>query len=222
MWLLLGGTVAAVLAAALPVLRPAVLAFSLQSVVLFTGGYVPYMHVINLMPWAALFVCAVASHATRRWIRSEPLRRLTGMILLAALLAVVARPWFSSDRRMMTVRDQTPLAQADAWVGAHVPRDSVVVVHDALWTDLVHKYGFEPKNVIMVYKLDSDPAVNAELRRIDYLVLPDYYFVSETGKTQYPTAIAAQERGIAVARFGDGLERGVTVYRVSPTWSPRG
>ncbi len=220
-WLLLGGAAAAVISLLFRRLRPAGAVFVVQSLIFFTGGYVPFMHVINLLPWAALLVCAVPAYLIQEFLRRPRDRRIAAAALVIAMLALVARPWAADDHRMMTVASPQPLAQADAWVGEHVARDSVVVVHDALWNDLVYKFGFAPKNVIIVYKLDADPAVNRELTRIDYLVLPDYYYVSQTGKDQYPTAIAAKDRSVPVAHFGEG-KGAVTVYRVSDRWQPRG
>ena len=87
----------------------------------------------------------------------------------------------------------------------NVPRDQVLVVHDAIWTDLVHQYGFAKDDVIMAYKLDADPAVNARLTHVDYLVVPDWYFTIKDGK--YPTLIEAQRHAVPAAHFGTGPTR---------------
>jgi hypothetical protein len=93
----------------------------------------------------------------------------------------------------------------------------VLVVHDAIWTDLVHQYGFAKDDVIMAYKLDADPAVNARLTHVDYLVVPDWYFTIKDGK--YPTLIEAQRHAVPAAHFGTGPDA-VTVWHVSSRWKP--
>ena len=76
-----------------------------------------------------------------------------------AALVDVAPRWTSQIVAMTTVAQPPELAEATRWVADNVPRDEVLVVHDAVWTDMVHQYGFAKDNVIMAYKLDADPAV---------------------------------------------------------------
>jgi len=195
-------------------LRPAALVLAIQWLVLVRGGYVPFMHVLNLLPWSALLaVGAVES------LRLRPLpRRLVRGVAAAALAGVMALSWAPPLHRMMTVRQEPPLHAATRWVADNVPRDRVVVVHDSIWTDLVHRYGFDPQPVI-VYKLDTDPAVRRKLHRIDYLVLPNWYYETPVAASKYPTLMEARKHAVAVARFGSG-DDGVQVYRVSRYWRP--
>jgi hypothetical protein len=97
-------------------------------------------------------------------------------------------------------------------------RDKALVVHDSIWVDLVHRYRFDPRPII-VHKLDTDPAVRDHLARIDYLVVPDWYLENPAGESAYPTLIEARKHAVSVARFGSGPD-GVHVYRVSSYWSP--
>jgi hypothetical protein len=53
-YLLLAGLAAVPIALLVRRLRPAALALVIQWLVLVRGGYVPFMHVLNLMPWSAL------------------------------------------------------------------------------------------------------------------------------------------------------------------------
>ena len=99
-----------------------------------------------------------------------------------------------------------------------MPRDQVLVVHDSIWIDLVHYYGFDPRPII-VYKLDTDPAVRENLDRIDYLALPNWYYDTPAAAGKYPTAMEARKHAVAVAEFGSG-DDGVRVYRVSRYWQP--
>ena len=118
----------------------------------------------------------------------------------------------------LQARQEPPLWSATQWLADNVPRDRVLVVHDSIWTDLVHHYGFDPQPII-VYKLDTDPAVRERLRRIDYLVLPNWYYATPAGVAKYPTVTEARKHAVAVARFGSG-DDGVQVYRVSRYWRP--
>jgi hypothetical protein len=144
------------------------------------------MHVVNLMPWSALVVVGVVEIvAGNRWLatfrplaggrrsgRPLPhLRALTTGLAAVCLAAVLVGSWTPTLRQMLQVRQEPPLWSATQWLADNVPRDRVLVVHDSIWTDLVHHYGFDPQPII-VYKLDNDPAVRKVLRRLDYLVVP--------------------------------------------------
>jgi hypothetical protein len=232
-WLLLAGLVAIPIALLARRLRPAVLILVIQWLVLVRGGYVPFMHVVNLMPWSALVVVGAAEVvagnrrlATFRppasWRRSAlPLpRRRAVTIGLAALClaAVLVGSWTPTLRPMLQARQDPPLWSATQWLADNVPRDRVLVVHDSIWTDLVHHYGFDPQPII-VYKLDTDPAVRETLRRIDYLVVPNWYYATPAGVAKYPTLTEARKHAVPVARFGSG-DDGVRIYRVSRYWRP--
>jgi hypothetical protein len=208
-WLLLAGLVAIPIALLARRLRPAVLVLVLQWLVLVRGGYVPFMHVVNLMPWSALVAVGAVEIVAGN-------RRLATFRPLAAVLV---GSWTPTLRQMLQVRQEPPLWSATQWLANNVPRDRVLVVHDSIWTDLVHHYGFDPPPII-VYKLDTDPAVREKLRRIDYLVLPNWYYATPAGVAKYPTVTEARKHAVAVARFGSG-DDGVRIYRVSRYWRPR-
>ena len=231
-WLLLAGLVALPIALQARRLRPPVLVLVIQWLVLVRGGYVPFMQVVNLMPWSALaIVGAVEIVAGNR--RLATFRRLaggrrsglprpraasTGLAALC-LAAVLVGSWTPTLRQMtLQARQAPPLWSATQWLADNVPRDRVLVVHDSIWTDLVHHYGFDPQPII-VYKLDTDPAVRETLRRIDYLVVPNWYYATPAGVAKYPTLTEAQEHAVVVARFGSG-DDGVRIYRVSRYWRP--
>ena len=233
-YLLLAGLVAIPIALLGRRLRPAVLVLIIQWLVLVRGGYVPFMHVVNLMPWSALVVVGaveiVAGNrrlatfrppASRRsWGRLIPRPRAATTSLAAVCLAAVLVGSWTPTLRQMTLqaRQEPPLWSATQWLANNVPRDRVLVIHDSIWTDLVHHYGFDPQPII-VYKLDTDPAVRERLRRIDYLILPNWYYATPTGVAKYPTVTEARKHAVAVARFGSG-DDGVQVYRVSRYWRP--
>jgi CHASE2 domain-containing sensor protein len=141
----------------------------------------------------------------------------TGLAAIC-LAAVLAGSWIPTLRPMLQARQEPPLWSATQWLANNVPRDRVLVVHDSIWTDLVHHYGFDSQPII-VYKLDTDPAVREKLRRIDYLVLPNWYYATPAGVAKYPTVTEARKHAVAVARFGSG-DDGVQIYRVSRYWRP--
>jgi hypothetical protein len=232
-YLLLAGLVAIPIALLGRRLRPAALALVIQWLVLVRGGYVPFMHVVNLMPWSALVVVGaveiVAGNrglATFRplagWRSSgRPLlrpRAVTTGLVAVCLAAVLVGSWTPTLRHMLQARQEPPLWSATQWLADNVPRDRVLVVHDSIWTDLVHHYGFDPRPII-VYKLDTDPAVRETLRRIDYLVVPNWYYTTAAGAGKYPTLIEARRHAVVVARFGSG-DDGIRIYRVSRHWRP--
>jgi hypothetical protein len=230
--LLLAGAAAMPLTMLVRRLRPVTLALVIGWLAMLRGGYLPFMHVLTLVPWTALIVVGVAERAAGNWRLSgrhrpyggwragRPGALLRGAVLGTAAVALVATvaTWTPSLQRMTSVQAEPPLRSATRWVADNVPRDKVLVVHDAIWTDLVHKYGYDPRPII-IYKLDTDPAVRDSLRRIDYLVLPNWYFKTPDSASKYPTAVEARKHAVTVATFGTG-DDGVTVYRVSSRWRP--
>jgi hypothetical protein len=119
---------------------------------------------------------------------------------------------------MMTTAEPPTMRLAELWVANNVPRDKVVVVHDSIWVDLVHRYRFQPRPII-AQKLDADPAVRQAVHRLDYLVVPNWYYESAAAGNAYPTLLEARKHAVLVARFGSGPD-GVDVYRVSRHWRP--
>jgi hypothetical protein len=233
-FLLLTGLVAVPVVLLVRRLRPVTLALVIQWLVLVRGGYVPFMHVVDLLPWSALLaVGAVEVAAGNRRLLApragrdrqrparpyHPLRAMAAGVAAVSLAIVVVLSWVPSLRHMTSIRDEPPLRSATEWLADNVARDRVLVVHDSIWTDLVHHYGFEPRPII-VYKLDTDPAVRERLHRIDYLVLPNWYYDTPVAAGKYPTtAIEARKHAVAVAEFGSG-DDGVRIYRVSRLWQP--
>lgn len=229
-YLLMMGLIAIPLALLVRRLRPAAAALAIQWLVLVRGGYVPFMYVVNLMPWSALLIVGVGSALAgdpdlvdaRSWPRPGPgrltrgLRTGTATALALGLVAVTTVSWTPEVHRMMTVRQEPPLRSATRWIADNVPRDKVLVVHDSIWTDLVQYYGFAPKPII-VYKLDTDPAVRRATTHVDYLVVPNWYYRTPDASKKYPTLIEARKHAVVVASFGSG-DDGVQIYRVSRYW----
>lgn len=215
-WLLLLGLTAIPVALLVRRLRPVALVLVIQWLVMVRGGYVPFMHVINLLPWSALLVPAPSAPSPERRLSGDRLAAVTNIERRRSRRtdrcrrAAGTRPRRRRDRVLGAVPaagDERQPGTAAA-VGHHldadnVARNNVIVVHDSIWTDLVHRYGFNPRPV-MIYKLDSGPAVRDNLTRIDYLVLPDWYYSNSEAPQKYPTLTNARKHAVEVASFGTG------------------
>jgi hypothetical protein len=230
--LLLGGLAGVVVAVVVARLRPIALVLVIGWLLMLRGGYVPFMHVITLLPWSALVLAGAAeavagnsrllggdrSLRTYRPRSRSRWRIALATALAAAVLTGAALAWPARLRPMMTTPGVPSMRAAELWVADNVPRDKVLVVHDSIWVDLVHRYRFQPRPII-VHKLDNDPAVRKTLTRIDYIVVPNWYLEDTTGAQAYPTLMEARKHAVAVATFGTG-DDGVRVYRVSSYWRP--
>jgi hypothetical protein len=229
-YLLIAGVVAVPVAIAVPRLHPTGLALYMGWLMLLRDGYVPFMYVVVLLPFSALLVAGAveAFSGNRRLVDNGMLRLRTRWIgrmvrgwyslqLGLVLLAATALVWIGPIRAVTADHEQQPLRQATQWLATNVPRDKVLVVHDAIWTDLVHRYGFSPQP-ILASKLDHDPQVQQALTRLDYLVVPDSYY-TRPDPAAYPTLLRARDHAVAVAEFGDGPDK-VHIYRVSTYWNP--
>ena len=217
--LLLGALVSAAVCVTRRSLRPVILAVVIGWVLIVRGGYVPYMQVIFLLPWSAVLIAGAGELLVAR-VRRRPAR--WGVAVAATVLLVAtttAAAWHAKLGALMFTETPPVMRQAEVWAADNIPRDNVVVVHDSIWVDLVAKYGFKPRP-ILASKLDPDPAVAATLTRIDYLIVPNWYYIVDRAGTAYPTLLEAKKHAVAVAEFGSG-DDGVTVYRVSRFWSPR-
>jgi hypothetical protein len=124
----------------------------------------------------------------------------------------------------MTEDHSKPPRQALDYVATHVPRGSILLVDNNLWTDLVRR-GFNP-NPVWFYKLDLDPAVRAKYqngwRDIDYIVLSQY---TATTLKDLPTVMEAVQHSEVVASFGDGdmtVRRIVKDATTTPAKDPTG
>ncbi|AWW37866.1 MULTISPECIES: phospholipid carrier-dependent glycosyltransferase [Streptomyces] len=184
------------------------------------SGYLPAMYVLQALPFLALVLAggtASVAHAVLRRRRRDGERRLVtgGRYALAAVLAVAAGAyvvprWYDGDRTAMTADANAPYRAASKWLATEVanPRDTRVLVDDALWLDLVHA-GYRPGlGVIWFYKADLDPAVTKTMPRgwrdIDYVVASP---TVRRDAVDLPNVRAAIENSTPVAVFGTGEDR---------------
>ncbi|MGG7509799.1 ArnT family glycosyltransferase [Plantibacter sp. YIM 135249] len=221
--LVLGGA-AAVVALFLRRFRPiAAFVVFLGLFMLRPGGYLPVPYVIMALPFLTILVFGVTDAAIKRFRSREAVsagvrrrRRTIAVAWGAAVLAaaVVAVPNTAAQLRGFLLADlDKPVRQAQTWVQANVPKDSRVIVDDAMWVDLVDA-GFDRDNVIWYYKMDTDSAVQAKSpngwRDSDYIVTTDSM---RTFPTTFPEVKGAIENSELIATFGSGTQA-VEVRRI--------
>ncbi|MFF4538272.1 ArnT family glycosyltransferase [Streptomyces aureus] len=205
---------------------PALTVAILALVALRPGGYLPAMYVIQALPFLALVLAggtASVAHAVLRRRRTERERTyvtwgrrgLAAFLVVAAGAYVVPR-WYDGDRVAVTADANAPYRAASSWLRTEVknPRDTRVLVDDALWLDLVHD-GYRPGlGAIWFYKADLDPAVTKTMPRgwkdLDYVVASP---TVRRDAADLPNVRAAIEHSTPVATFGTGEDR-VEIRRI--------
>ena len=200
-------------------LRPiAIGTLAFTAFMLRPGGYLPVPYVIMLIPFGALLIAGVTDAAARSvrraGVRGRVLRTAWLAGTLAAVVAVVPL-WGAQLRGFLLADLDQPTRQAQAWIETNVQRNSTLVVDDAMWVDLV-RAGFDRKNVIWYYKVDTDPAVTAALpngwRDVDYVITTDSM---RTFPTAFPQVSQTIANSLVVASFGTGSTQ-VDIRRVDP------
>ncbi len=184
------------------------------------GGYLPVPYVIMMLPLAALLLAGISDAAVRSWRgrswrgRSGAARtpNLVWLVAMVAATALVVPTWAVQLRGLLLADLDAPSRDAQSWIADNVTRDSRLIVDDAMWVDLVEA-GFARDNVIWFYKLDTDPAVQAQSpngwRDSDYIVTTDSMITSPNAAS----AGDAIENSVVVASFGAG-DQAVEVRRI--------
>jgi len=221
--LIVAGTLASVVGLFVKRVRPIAAMMVFLIVFMFRpGGYLPVPYVIMLLPFAALLVAAVTDAA----VKSVRARRAgavstaavrTGSVawLALAVAAVVALVplWAVQLRGFLDADLDAPMRNAETWVETNVPKDSRLLVDDAVWVDLV-RAGFARDNVIWFYKIDTDGAVQAQSpngwRDSDYLFETESVRTSGSASADVRSAL---ESSTVVASFGEGDQQ-VNVRRI--------
>jgi hypothetical protein len=199
---------------------PALTVAILALLALRPNGYLPAMYVIQALPFLALVLAggtaSVAHAVVRRWRTEGEKRLLTGgRYALATVLAIAAGAyvvpkWYDGDRTAVTLDANAPYKAASEWLSTEVenPKDTRVLVDDAMWLDLVHA-GYRPGlGVIWFYKADLDPAVTKTMphgwKDIDYVVASP---TVRRDAVDLPNVKAAIQHSKPVATFGTGEDR---------------
>jgi hypothetical protein len=219
-WLLGAATVLVPAGLAIRRLRPVTAAFAVLAAMVLRPGYLPVPLVIGMLPLASLLVAGIANSAWdwlagrteadttgRRSYRSHPLGSVLVVACLAVAAAVVGPQWSRGDHDLMTVDQDRPFRQAEAWIVENVPHRARLLVDDALWVDLVER-GYPPGQVVWFYKLDTDRDVKGRYprgwREFDYVVSTA---TLRSFPDNLPQAREAQRRSRVVASFGGGTQR---------------
>lgn len=206
-------------------LRPfAVMVLALTAFMFRPGGYLPVPYVIMLIPFAALLIAAVGDRAVKaiRMRRSSGIPGVArktaafgGLAVLTAGLVAAAPLWGTQLRGFVLADLDVPMRDAQTWVTENASRDARLIVDDAMWVDLV-KAGWDRENVVWYYKVDTDPAVQAQSpngwRDADYVITTDSMRTFPDGFPQVQEAIT---NSVVVATFGTGTQQ-VDVRRVVP------
>jgi 4-amino-4-deoxy-L-arabinose transferase-like glycosyltransferase len=199
---------------------PALTVAILALVAMRPNGYLPAMYVIQALPFLALVLAggtASVAHAVLRRRRTDDERtyvtwgrRGLAAVLVVAAGAYVVPRWYDGDRTAVTADANAPYRAASSWLRTEVkdPRDTRVLVDDALWLDLVHD-GYRPGlGAIWFYKADLDPAVTKTMphgwKDLDYVVASP---TVRRDAVDLPNVKAAIEHSKAVATFGTGEDR---------------
>jgi hypothetical protein len=220
-WLLGAATLLVPAGLAIRRLRPVTAAFAILAAMVLRPGYLPVPLVVGMLPFASLLVAGVADTAwalsasrieaadttSRRAYRHLALGPMLVVACLALAVAVVAPGWWQRDRDFMTVDQDRPFRQAEAWIADNVPHQARLLVDDALWVDLVER-GYPPGQVIWFYKLDTDRDIQGRYprgwREFDYLISTA---TLRSFPDSLPQAREAQRRSRVVASFGRGTQR---------------
>ncbi|GAA3031290.1 ArnT family glycosyltransferase [Streptomyces glomeratus] len=205
---------------------PALAVAILTLVAMRPSGYLPAMYVIQALPFLALVLAgsaaSIAHGVLHRWRRRTERPAVTwaryavAALLLAAAGAYVVPRWYDGDRTAVTADANASYRAASHWLTSEVqdPKDTRVLVDDALWLDLVHA-GYRPGlGVIWFYKADLDPAVTRTMphgwRDLDYVVASP---TVRRDAVDLPGVMAAIKHSTPVATFGTGPDR-IEIRRV--------
>jgi hypothetical protein len=213
--------------------RPVTAGLAILAAVVARPGYLPIPFAIGLLPLAALVVATVADTAwgrpphhrqllaaatswrTRGAKAGRALRAAAVAGVVVAAVAVAGPGWRDRDLALMTVDQDAPMAAAERWIGANLPRSSRILVDDSLWVDLVRR-GFAPHRTVWFWKLDRDPEIRARYphgwRDFDYVVST----TAVRGSVHdLPQVSEALRHATVAASFGRG-EYQVEVLRIHP------
>ena len=221
-WLVVLGLVGLPLALASRRLRPVGVALTTVVLVgLRPGGYLPAMYVIGALPFLAL--CAAgAADLVWQWTSAHgaAVRRAGQALLVAAtvLLVVAMTPkWYGGLTGAMATDTSGPRRAAEDWIAANTGPQSTVLVDDVSWVGLVAGQHLPRSRVVWFYKLDTDPAVQAEFpqgwRDVDYVLATGELRAAIGSDPSLRQGAAALAESRVAATFGSG-DAAVTVLEV--------
>jgi 4-amino-4-deoxy-L-arabinose transferase-like glycosyltransferase len=222
-WLMVVGTGLAVPALLSRRLRPVAAALLFLVLMILRPGYLPIPYVVTMLPLAALVAAGVVDIAVRRpaavafagnaeQTRSRPVRALSAIAAVVALAAsgtavAQAEPhWRVADSTLEHADLDAPYQQATAWLRAHVPTTSTLLVDNVVWTDL-RSHGYQQRHLVWFTKLGADPQVSqvaASWRSFNYVVSTE---IMRTAPSTSRTTRETLSHAKPVAVFGSGGNR---------------
>lgn len=204
-------------------LRPFAVALLFLTAFVLRPGYLPMPYVISLLPLAALCIAGAADLSTRTLARRATEKGLGARAVVpgfalgvvAALVAIagvaVVRHWPAGLTRMAEMNLDQPYSASSGWLERNIPRDSVLVVDNVTWTDLVGM-GYPEENLVWFYRLDSDPvSLKQQPEDVDYIVAGDSMRVL---LPQRPVLSKLMDEAIPIRRWGSG-PTAVVIWQVS-------
>jgi 4-amino-4-deoxy-L-arabinose transferase-like glycosyltransferase len=217
-YVLLAGVAAVVVAVFVRRLRPIAVAVAIAALVaLRPDGYLPGMYVVAVLPFCALLIAGLVDVAWKRLhTERQGWTRVVAYGMVAGLVALSVQPlqdW--RERYVVAFTDQSTRTHSEAlaYVTSEVPRDSVVVVDNTFWNDLVDA-GWDTDDAIWFYKIDSDPeiteAVGGDFEGIDYLL-----WSQESMSDLAPIVKEAYDSSDLVWATGEGDQR-MEVRKIVP------
>ncbi|MBK4347017.1 ArnT family glycosyltransferase [Lacisediminihabitans changchengi] len=195
----------------------AVMTLALVAFMFRPGGYLPVPYVIMLLPFGALLIAGVTDSAVRA-IRRRAAGRWRAIVWATAAtlaLAVAVPVWTVQLRGLFLADLDSPMRSAEQWVETNVAHDQRLIVDDSMWVDL-ERAGWARDNVVWYYKIDTDPAVEAQSpqgwKDSDYIVATNSMRTGAGTSAEVTEAIA---NSTVVASFGQA-EQAVQVRRIEP------
>lgn len=230
--LIIGGVAAALLGLFVARLRPAAVAvLACVLLALRPNGYLPFMYVTAMLPFAALAIAGLVDESWRRlgarkrgagvdstdqaWRTGLP--RLALATALVAAMTPVAHGWVERNEVAMTADVNAAHPQVVAWMKRNVSTDAVVVTDNNYWLDLA-RAGWEPGwGVVWFTKLDLDPIdsrlhLPAGWRDVDYVIWSRSFDYLEDN--DLPIVNQVYENSEVIATFGTTDADRVEIRRV--------
>ncbi|HSH56114.1 MAG TPA: phospholipid carrier-dependent glycosyltransferase [Candidatus Limnocylindrales bacterium] len=224
-WLVALGIVGLIPALVRRSLRPVGFALLIGLLLLLRSGYLPYPHVIMVLPFAALCAAGFIDWAIVRPLSKMDIvhghlgKQAALCVILAALIITssqgIVPSWQTGLTAVNTSDDDRNSRQAVDWISTNISNDNRMVVESALWTDLQVK-GYDQPNPVWLYKTETDAQVMQEIagwQGIDYVILNGPTVRDKDFPDAFPTVNQAVKNSTLVKEFGEG-KLSVLVYRV--------
>lgn len=211
-------------------LRPVGLAVSVMVLMaLRPDGYLPWMYIIGLLPFATIALVGLAERAAVALRALQLFERPAGtaLVVVIALLSLgyLVPGWIQRNAVALTNESNDSYYAALSYMEDNLDRDSQIIVDDSYWLNLVNA-GWSAdgwNGPIWYFKLDLDPiARTANLsngwRDAEYLVVNDG-MLPHLDPESKPQLVAAYTNSSVIGEWGTGEEK-VQLRRIVPGADP--